>query len=181
VAYDRAHALDTYRIVLDEDYPGLELCARRPSFLGEEAAEKAWPVLTDPELTAQAAWSAQAREMVRTAVRLLAGAMADALVSWSLEWDGRPVPCTVDAMLRLDTPFLVDVVGVWVEQVAARPVAVPVEDTPGDEGDEGDEGDAEVSAVLSSIPTLDIPPSTTTVDSDDGETVAAQQVEEVPA
>jgi hypothetical protein len=137
VAYDRAEALDVYRLSFEE-YPGLSLRARRPSFVGEQSLELAWPVLRDRRA---------GRRAQQRALSLAADAMARSIVDWDLEWDGRPVPPTHAGLLNLDTVFLLALVTAWVEQVATHPVGVSAVAEP-------EQGPA---SALADVPMLDIP------------------------
>ncbi len=140
MAYDRAKALPVYRLGFEE-YPGLMLRARRPSFLGERALRAALPVL---EGTARA-------EVKEQALAAAAEAMGWALVDWDLEWAGRPVPPNAAGLQSLDTVFLLELVRAWVRNVAIRPatvdspevVATPVHD--------------DASLALHDIPTVTLP------------------------
>lgn len=111
MAYDRAEDLDVFRLEFAE-HPSLELRAFRPSFIGEQAVETAWPVLNDPSA---------GRRAQQKALTLLAESLADVLVDWDLKWLGRPVEPTLHGLVRLDTEFLLELVRAWVEQVALRP------------------------------------------------------------
>lgn len=148
MGYDRARDLETFEINL-EHRPGLTMRVRRPGFSGERAVRKAWPVLTDPSA---------GRDRQEPALTLAAGALAGALIDWTLQWDGVPVPCTPRALTDLDTEFLLELVTVWVERVALRPSAMgEVPDEPGEElADDNNDGDE--SAVdeewLSQLPTV---------------------------
>jgi len=168
VGYDRARDLATFRLEL-EHYPGLVLRVRRPGFAGERAVRKAWPVLTDVEV---------GRAQQEPALALAAGALAGALVSWTLELDGEPVPCTSRAVLALDTPFLLELVTTWVERIVLRPLAQPaVEDASEDDEPEpdvdpdpgrpdgayGEDGDLD-EEWLAQLPTVPEPAGVTAVE-----------------
>lgn len=161
MGYDRAAALDVYRLSFEE-YPGLTLRARRPSFIGEQAVELAWPVLR----SRRAGRRAQQR-----ALGLAAQAMAAALVDWDLEWAGRPVPATHAGLVSLDTEFLLELVAAWVEQVAARPASTLAEEVVGPE-----QGPA---APLADVPMLDIPTEEDAEEDADGEAVDVAAAEPV--
>ncbi len=137
MAYDRAAALPVYRLGFEE-YPGLTLRARRPSFLGERALRAALPVLEGRGSVA----------LKERALEAAAEAMGWALVDWDLTWAGRPVPPNSAGLQSLDTPFLLELVRAWVRNVAIRPATVdsPPEPVP----------DAEVLA-LHDIPTVTLP------------------------
>lgn len=110
MAYDRAAALPVYSLRFEE-YPGLTVRARRPGFNGERALRVAWPILC----SRRAGVVAQERALVACAQ-----AMGGALVDWDLEWDGERVPATAAGLLMLDTVFLLELVRVWVDRVAAQ-------------------------------------------------------------
>jgi hypothetical protein len=137
VGYDRAAALDVYRLSFEE-YPGLVVRCRRPSFVGEQSLELAWPVLRDPR---------RGRRAQQRALSLAADALARSIVDWDLEWGGRPVPASHAGLLNLDTPFLLALVTAWVEQVATRPVGASAVA-------ESEQGPV---SVLAAVPMLDVP------------------------
>lgn len=119
MTYDRTRDAPLY-VLRFEAYPGLEVRVGRPSFLGEKALRAAWPVLCDPHAGVDAQ---------RAATEVVATAMGQVLVDWTLEWAGREVPATRVGLLGLDTPFLLDLVKAWVHAVTGRTEpAAPVED-----------------------------------------------------
>lgn len=118
MTYDRTRDAPLY-VLRFEAYPGLEVRVGRPSFLGEKALTRAWPVLCD----GRAGQDAQ-----RAALEMAATAMAQVLVDWSLVWAGREVPASRAGLLGLDTPFLLDLVWAWVD--AATQPAEPVAEDP---------------------------------------------------
>lgn len=178
MSYDRARDLPTYRLDI-EDRPGLVMRARRPSFAGERAVRKAWPVLADRDA---------GREEQETALALAAGALAGALVGWTLTMDGVRVPCTLHGLIELDTPFLLELVTAWVEQVALRPFELDTEpdDTGGEDGDAPDDAaEPGTSALdeewLSQLPMVAMPaPTPEDVTAEEDQETALAFVADVP-
>lgn len=166
MTYDRASALDVFRLENFPEYPGLTIRALRPSFIGEQAIETTLPILAD---------RSAGRPAQQKALMLLSECFADVLVDWDLKWLGRPVPPTLSGLLRLDTRFLLALVRAWVEQVAMAPaVDEPAEAEAVDEPDVAD-------GVLAEIPMLPVPiPDWPAADAD-GDELALDIDEDVQA
>jgi hypothetical protein len=122
MGYDRARDLETFQVNL-EHHAGLSMRVRRPGFDGERALRRAWPLLESPTV---------GRAVQEPALAMAAGALAGALVDWTLELDGAPVPCTPRGLGMLDTEFLLELVTVWATRVALRPHSTEV-DADGDQ------------------------------------------------
>lgn len=129
MGYDRARDLDLFRLEL-EHRPGLVMRVRRPGFAGERAVRKAWPVLIDPDA---------GRDRQEPALALAVGAFAGALVSWTLEWDGAAVPCTLRGLAELDTVFLLELVSTWIQRVVLHSADRSNDESVDGEVDEDDE------------------------------------------
>lgn len=151
MGYDRARDLEKFLVEL-EHRPGLTMRVRRPGFAGERSVRRAWPVLIDPNA---------GRDRQEPALALAAGALAGALIDWSLEWDGRPVPCTPRALMDLDTEFLLELVSVWIQRVVLHP-AGQVQDPDAEPDPDADAGPSDVDGIdedwLAQLPTV-APPS----------------------
>jgi len=89
-------------VLLFDDYEGLEVRAKAP-------AMGALLGLAD---------LAEAADADARAARKLLEEFAGYLVSWTVEDDDGPVPATLDGLLSLDTPFVLQVVKAWIDGLA---------------------------------------------------------------
>jgi hypothetical protein len=120
VGYDRRAARQEFDLPF-EDYPGLVVRVLAPSIGGELAAARVERV--EQRGLPVAVWLAELTGLVAE--------LADALVSWTLTERGRPVPPTGAELMRLDRPFLLDLLRGWaltVGATAAPEGVAPVEE-----------------------------------------------------
>jgi hypothetical protein len=70
-------------------------------------------------------------------VRELLDLFAKSLRSWNLEEeDGAAVPCTRDALLEQEFPFVLDILGAWSEAIASVPAPLERRSTDGPRSEE---------------------------------------------
>jgi hypothetical protein len=161
VGYDRAAAISSYSLTFDE-YEGLVVRVRgKVSLAGRRVLLRALPTLRDPK----------AVPAERAAALDAAGAvLAQRTISWTLEWEGRPVPTTHAGLRSMDDEFVAHLVGAWLDAVVSPPVDRNVDRNVDQAGDQASDAAAQVpDPALASVAMLDIPD---TVVAETGDAVA---------
>lgn len=102
MGHDRIQDLPVWRLRF-ADRPDLVVRVTIPTVEAEALAPSLVPLFTSGR-----------RLDVVAAVAQLAAPFADSLLSWTLEWNGRPVPCTRRGVLRVDLDLLIEILQEWI-------------------------------------------------------------------
>lgn len=113
-----------YKLIFkDPDYEGLEVTAR------ELSTGELWEYMAAEKTAADITQDSKDRTAAR---RQLLQMLADALISWNAEKDGKPVPTTVDGLLSLGHSFNSRVMDAWTDALIGISAPLPETSTAGE-------------------------------------------------
>lgn len=98
---ERTEALTVWRLRLED--LGEEVRVTTPTLEAQALAPRLLPLFL----------SGRQQDVIRAVARM-AGPFADSLLSWTVCWKGRPVPCTRRGVLRVDLGLVLIVLREWI-------------------------------------------------------------------
>jgi hypothetical protein len=141
MGHDRVQDLPVWRLRF-ADRPGLVVRVTRPTIEAEVIAPRLVSLFTS-----------RVRGDRVLAVAQLAVPFADSLLSWTLQWNGKPVPSTRRGVLRVDLDLMADILREWLALATAAPAQDPVPDAP----ERADDPLLAGLPMLALVPTADEP------------------------